>query len=596
MWQPAPEHSGDILRLRYYLERARRNVSHFQLLICAYADSAYRDRLLAYLDDLGESTARVDLSTESTALPTQRIVAAAQGQKCLHVVGIDFLLRTDAQRWLGSLNLQRETLARRCNNTLLLWWPSSALVQLSLEAPDFWAWRSTEFDFHALPLPERPAVVPFDTDHSVRNSRELADKQRRRSSIEDYLQRVADTEEEDARLTASLTLELAEISFDLGELERSYSEAQRALELYHSVDNRLGVAQAQFNIANIFKVRGDLDAALAMLTDKALPVFAKLGDVRSIAITKSKIADILELRGDLDAALHIREQEELSAFKKLGDLRSLAITQGQIADILQTRGDLDAALRIREQEELPVYTELGDVRSVAVTQGKIADIMQARGEFDAALRIREQEELPVFIRLGDVREAAVAQGKIADIMQLRGDLNAALRMFEDEVLPAFIKLGGVHETAVTQDRIADILRLRGDLDAALDIYEQKELPVYLQLGDVRSVAVTQGKIADIFQLRGDLDSALRVREQEVLPVFTRLGDKRSKLLAQTNIALILLKRRADGDIARAHALLDEALIAARTMRIPEAERIAAIMRQHNLEPSTPGSAGVSPAV
>ena len=588
MWQPAPEHSGDILRLRYYLERTRRNASHFQLLICVYADSAYRDRLLTYLDELGESTARLDLSTESTALPTERIAAAAQGQKCLHVVGIDFLLRTDAQRWLGSLNLQRETLARRCNNTLLLWWPSSALVQLSLEAPDFWAWRSTEFDFHALPLPERPAVVPFDSSFSARSSRELADKQRRRSSIEDYLRRVAGTEEEDARLTASLTLELAEISFDLGELERADTEAQRALELYRSVDNRLGVAQAQFNIANIFKVRGDLNAALAMLKDKALPVFSKLGDVRSIAITKSKIADILELRGDLDAALHIREQEELPAFKKLGDLRSLAITQGKIADILQARGDLDAALRIREQEELPVFIRLGDVREAAVTQGKIADIMQARGEFDAALRIREQEELPVFIRLGDVREAAVTQGKIADILQLRGDLNAALRMFEDEVLPAFVKLGGVYEAAVTQGRIADILRLRGELDAALHIYEQKELPVYLQLGDVLSVAVAQGKRADIFQLRGDLDSALRIREQEVLPVFSQLDYRPSKLAEQTKIAQILLKRRADGDIARAHALLDEALTAARTMRIPEAERITAIMRQHNLKPSTSG--------
>ena len=547
MWQPAPEHSGDILRLRYYLERTRRNTSHFQLLICVYADSAYRDRLLAYLDDLGESTARVDLSTESTALPTERIVAAAQGQKCLHVVGIDFLLRTDAQRWLGSLNLQRETLARRCNNTLLLWWPSSALVQLSLEAPDFWAWRSTEFDFHALPLPERLAVVPFDSSFSARSSRELADKQRRRSSIEDYLRRVAGTEEEDTRLTSSLTLELAEISFHLGELERADTEAQRALELYRSVDNRLGVAQAQFNIANIFKVRGDLNAALAMLKDKALPVFSKLGDVRSIAITKSKIADILELRGDLDAALHIREQEELPAFKKLGDLRSLAITQGKIADILQARGDLDAALRIREQEELPVFIRLGDVREAAVTQGKIADIMQARGEFDAALRIREQEELPVFIRLGDVRD-----------------------------------------TAVTQGRIADILRLRGELDAALHVYEQKELPVYLQLGDVLSVADAQGKIADIFQLRGEFDSALRIREQEVLPVFSQLDYRRSKLAEQTKIAQILLERSADGDIARAHALLDEALTAARAMRIPEAERITAIMRQHNLKPSTSG--------
>ena len=506
MWQPAPEHSGDILRLRYYLERSRRNTSHFQLLICVYADSAYRDRLLAYLDDLGESTARLDLSTESTALPTERIVAAAQGQKCLHVVGIDFLLRTDAQRWLGSLNLQRETLARRCNNTLLLWWPSSALVQLSLEAPDFWAWRSTEFDFHALPLPERPAVVPFDTDHSVRNSRELADKQRRRSSIEDYLQRVAGTEEEDARLTSSLTLELAEISFDLGELERADTEAQRALELYRSVDNRLGMAEAQ-----------------------------------------GQIADILQIRGDLDAALRIREQEELPIYKQLGKVRSLAITQGQIADILQARGELDAALRIREQEELPVFKKLGDLRSLAITQGKIADILQACGDLDAALRIREQEELPVFIRLGDVRSVAVTQGQRADIFQLRGEFDAALRMLEDEVLPVFVKLGDVHETAVAQGRIADILQMRGELDAALHIREQKEVPV-----------------------------------------FTDLGDRRSKLVAQTNIAQILLERRADGDLDRAHALLDEALTAARTMRIPEAERIAAIMRQHNLKPSTSG--------
>ena len=419
MWQPAPEHSGDVRRLRYYLERARRNVSHFQLLICVYADSAYRDRLLTYLDELGDTAARVDLSGESEFTPTERIVAAAQGQQCLHVTGIDSLLRTDAQRWLGSINLQRETLARRCNNTLLLWWPSSAIVRLSTDAPDFWAWRSTEFDFHALPLPERPDVVTFDISFSARNNRELTDKQRRRRSIEDYLQRVEGTEEEEARLTASLTLELAEISFALGELDRAATEAQRALELYRSVGNRLGAAQAQ----------------------------------------------------------------------------------SQIADILEVRGEFDAALLIREQEELPVYTQLDDVRSLAVAKGRIADVLAARGDFDAALSIREQEQLPV----------------------------------------------------------------------------------YVKLGDSRSLAATQGKIADILQARGDLDAALRIREQEELPVFTELGAKLSKLIAQTNIALLLLERRADGDLARAHTLLDEALAAARAMRVPEAEQIAEIIRKYNLE-------------
>ena len=88
-----------------------------------------------------------------------------------------------------------------------------------------------------------------------------------------------------------------------------------------------------------------------------------------------QIADILQSRGDLDGALRIRREEELPVYERLGDVRSRAVTMGQIADILQSRGDLDGALRIRREEELPVYERLGDVRSRAVTMGKIADIL-----------------------------------------------------------------------------------------------------------------------------------------------------------------------------------------------------------------------------
>ena len=76
-----------------------------------------------------------------------------------------------------------------------------------------------------------------------------------------------------------------------------------------------------------------------------------------------KIADVLAARGDLDEALRIRREEELPVYEKLGDVRSRAVTMGKIADVLAARGDLDEALRIRREEELPVYEKLGDVRS-----------------------------------------------------------------------------------------------------------------------------------------------------------------------------------------------------------------------------------------
>jgi phosphopentomutase len=95
-----------------------------------------------------------------------------------------------------------------------------------------------------------------------------------------------------------------------------------------------------------------------------------------------EIADILQARGQLDEALRIRKEEELPVYERLGDVRSRAVTMGMIADILQARGQLDDALRIRKEEELPVYERLGDVRSRAVTMGKIADILEARGQLD----------------------------------------------------------------------------------------------------------------------------------------------------------------------------------------------------------------------
>ena len=86
------------------------------------------------------------------------------------------------------------------------------------------------------------------------------------------------------------------------------------------------------------------------------------------------VADILEARGELDEALRIRREEALPVFEKLGDARERAVAMWKIADILQARGELDEALRILREEELPVFEKIGDVRLVTLIQGRIADI------------------------------------------------------------------------------------------------------------------------------------------------------------------------------------------------------------------------------
>jgi phosphopentomutase len=70
-------------------------------------------------------------------------------------------------------------------------------------------------------------------------------------------------------------------------------------------------------------------------------VYERLGDVRTKAITMGNIADILQARGQLDEALRIYQEEALPVYERLGDVHAKAFTMGRIADILQARGQED---------------------------------------------------------------------------------------------------------------------------------------------------------------------------------------------------------------------------------------------------------------
>jgi hypothetical protein len=92
-----------------------------------------------------------------------------------------------------------------------------------------------------------------------------------------------------------------------------YSEPRRvARENRHDFEFIFG----QRRKGDILEARGELDEALRI----------RQGDVRSRAVTLGKVADILEARGELDEALRIR-REVLPVFERLGDVRSRAVTE-----------------------------------------------------------------------------------------------------------------------------------------------------------------------------------------------------------------------------------------------------------------------------
>ena len=89
-------------------------------------------------------------------------------------------------------------------------------------------------------------------------------------------------------------------------------------------------------------------------------------------------ADIHQARGEFGEALRVRVEEELPVYERLGDVRSRATALGKVADILRARGELDEALRIYEQDVLPEIERIGNPTEIQWVRGRISFLRSLR--------------------------------------------------------------------------------------------------------------------------------------------------------------------------------------------------------------------------
>ena len=286
--------AGDALRLlRRSLQRSR----GFALLVCTCDMPAARDRFIA---NLGTAMPDVELITIDASDPGRDLlenlaakVTEAHPQAFMVVVA-DALLAdpASARSFLDTLNLRRAEWPRRVPHPVAFWLPRRHLGTLTRGAPDFFDWRSDTIDF-----PEVP-------DNALR------------------------------------VLGVREWEFGV---DPRFSPEER--------DERLRELKSRI-------------AAIVGATDEAI--------VRQRLAWWDEVAELERLRGEVDEALRILQQDSLPALEQLGSVRDVAVIRGRIADILHARGQLDEALRIREQEELPTLERLGDVRALLVARANLA--------------------------------------------------------------------------------------------------------------------------------------------------------------------------------------------------------------------------------
>ena len=143
--------------------------------------------------------------------------------------------------------------------------------------------------------------------------------------------------------------------------------------------------------------------------------------MRERAITIGKIADILEARGELDEALRICREEQLPVYERLGDVRSRAVTLHNLAGSLIKAGGLNDA-RVQEihaaaSEAFAIARQLNLPDAIANTGTLLAQVLGRAGRIKEALPILDEAEA-AFMTLGN------AAG-LERVKEIRGKLTAS---------------------------------------------------------------------------------------------------------------------------------------------------------------------------
>src|SRR5262249_17376293 len=133
-------------------------------------------------------------------------------------------------------------------------------------------------------------------------------------------------------------------------------------------------------------------------------------------------------RGDLDEALRIRREEELPVYERLGDVRSRGVVMGRIAYILLLKGNVKAARDLQE-ERLEINRGLADADGIAAALWGLAQLaIQEKKVDDAVPRISEAYD--IFVRLGRADGIALVGGAFGQFLAVGGEREKALTVLE----------------------------------------------------------------------------------------------------------------------------------------------------------------------
>ncbi|MCJ7578870.1 MAG: sigma 54-interacting transcriptional regulator [candidate division Zixibacteria bacterium] len=360
----------------------------------------------------------------------------------------------------------------------------------------------------------------------------------------------------------------------MGELNKSLSLYQEALEISHSVVSDHQRALIYRKMGRIYEKMSEHDKAVEFF-EKSLEGLKTIDSPKDYAATLVNLGWVHLRKSNYEKA-RSKFEEAVSILQKEGTSKEAGFALSGLGSVNWTLGDYPQAIWYH-RESLKVFEELGDTRKIADCYGSLALVARSQGESKKAIdylrkcldiqeTIQDQYRLPIsYNNLGLVYsdlnlweqalecflQASQFQGKISELVGLgfsynnigliylrKGELCRALEYFNRSIAQFKIVLhkGGI---ALVYYNLADLYANREKFDQALG-YLKKSLRIRKELCE-------EAGIADCFALVGKIllqQSTFDQAKQNLLQAqgfYQKQGNKKAEAEVLLCLAELFIK-------------------------------------------------------
>ncbi len=294
---------------------------------------------------------------------------------------------------LQYLNFKREELVEH-HVKAVFWVREEELARISLDAPDFFAFRNRVVEFMEVPTTEerRPALVEFALQTEYRSLDEL---KRSIELKEKLLSELSAKDEISGYLLGSLGILYGQIC----SYKKSLEYFEKALEIAQDIGDRQSEGTLLGDLGIVYSALGQVERAIEYY-EQALAIAKEIGDRRGEGNQLGKLGIAYSDLGQVERAIDYYEHA-LAIAKEIGDRRGEGNWLGNLGNAHSDLGQVERAIDYYEQA-LAIAKEIGHRRNEGNWLGNLGNAYADLGQVERAIEYYEPA-LTIAKEIGDRR-------------------------------------------------------------------------------------------------------------------------------------------------------------------------------------------------